>query len=147
MNNNIKVSFDFDGTLSASNDVREYAKLLVDSGYDVYIITRRFDSIDKYTEELIKEWNIQDVNLEHNFLFKVADDLGIKKENIKFLNLSPKFKFFSENKDFAFHLDNDLSECLEINNNSNGIFSVYYSTTSAWKSFCNSLIQRCKNGE
>ena len=38
----MKVSFDFDGTLSRK-DVQEYAKSLVNSGLEVWIVTSRFD--------------------------------------------------------------------------------------------------------
>ena len=38
----MKVSFDFDGTLSRK-DVQNFAKSLVNTGYDVWIVTSRFD--------------------------------------------------------------------------------------------------------
>jgi len=37
-----KVSFDFDSTLSRK-DVQDFAKKLVSEGYEVWIVTSRFD--------------------------------------------------------------------------------------------------------
>lgn len=38
------VTFDFDNTLTRP-DVREYAKELMDRGFDVFIVTARYDDL------------------------------------------------------------------------------------------------------
>jgi hypothetical protein len=43
-----KVSFDFDYTLGHLREVQEYATELISKGFDVHIVTSRFDSLDKY---------------------------------------------------------------------------------------------------
>ena len=92
----MKISFDFDGTLALSY-VQEYAKTLIKKGIDVHIVTSRVSDIP--------EWN--------DDLFKVADNLGIKKENIHFTEGNPKVNFFINNSEFIWHLDDDYSEILD----------------------------------
>jgi len=97
----IKVSFDFDGTLDRK-DVQEYAKTLIRSGVEVWICTARFSEHEHYS----KRWN--------DDLYKVSDKIGISRSNIKFCSMSDKYLFF-ENKDFVFHLDDDMTEIKMIN--------------------------------
>ena len=82
----MRVSFDYDATLSRK-DVQEFAKKLVSRGIEVWIVTSRFD------DETAKEkawWWIKDQN---NNLFEVADECGIRRENIKFTNMESKSIF------------------------------------------------------
>jgi len=46
-------------------------------------------------------------------LFEVADECGIKRENIHFTNHQPKIIFLKD-KDFLFHLDDDIIELMDI---------------------------------
>jgi len=99
-----KISFDFDGTLN-NDDVQNFVLDIIDK-YDVYIITSRVSN-----NEFAKNWN--------NDLFLTADYLGIKKENIIFLELSDKYDFFKDNEDFIYHLDDMEDEIKNINLNKN----------------------------
>ena len=102
----MRVSFDYDATLSRK-DVQEFAKKLVSRGIEVWIVTSRFD------DETAKEkawWWIKDQN---NNLFEVADECGIRRENIKFTNMESK-SIFLKDKAFTFHLDDDYIELLDI---------------------------------
>jgi hypothetical protein len=102
----MRVSFDYDATLSRK-DVQEFAKKLVSRGIEVWIVTSRFD------DETAKEkawWWIKDQN---NNLFEVADECGIRRENIKFTNMESK-SIFLKDKGFTFHLDDDYIELLDI---------------------------------
>ena len=77
MNNQIKkikVSFDFDSTLSKPN-IQEYAKSLIEKGIEVHIVTDRFEDTTRcaYTNE---------------YLFNVVNKLGINKNNIHFSHLN-----------------------------------------------------------
>ncbi len=102
----MKVSFDFDGTLSRK-DVQEFAKELVNQGHEVWIVTSRFDD----ESAMKKNWHwIQGQNQN---LFDVANDCGIKRENIKFTCMESK-SIFLKDKGFIFHLDDDDIELMDI---------------------------------
>jgi uncharacterized NAD-dependent epimerase/dehydratase family protein len=89
----MKVSFDFDSTLT-TEPMQRLCKLYLSKGFDVYITTSRFEVTN------------------NNDLFKLADELGIKKENIRFTNMQQKYLFL---KDFDIHYDDDDLEIMEIN--------------------------------
>lgn len=97
----MKVSFDFDDTLSI-NVVQAYAKWLISKGIEVWIVTSRLS--DEQSKN--PEWNKD--------LFSIAEEIGIKKENIKFTPTMDKYYFFKDN-DFIFHLDDDREEIALIN--------------------------------
>ena len=67
----MKVSFDFDGTLSRK-DVQNFAKSLVNTGYDVWIVTSRFDD----ESAMKKNWHW--IKGQNQNLFSVAEECGIK---------------------------------------------------------------------
>lgn len=92
----IKVSFDFDGTL-ALKSVQKYAKSLVDRNFNVFITTSRFHESNAPRPD----WN--------DDLYKVADELGIQRDNIRYTNMVDKFVFF-EHENFLWHLDDDWQE-------------------------------------
>ncbi len=106
----MKISFDFDSTLSRE-DVQEFATELVNAGHEVWIVTSR------YNTEYIREnkagyaWEFQ-IACNHE-LFRIADKCGIKKENIKFTNMESK-SIFLKDKGFAFHMDDDDIELMDI---------------------------------
>ena len=130
----IKISVDFDNTLDRP-DVQEYIKSLVNLGVEVWIVTARFDSTSKYTSDLIEAWGIKNLKFEHNQLFEVAEELGINRNHIVFMNMNPKKNFFIDNRDFLFHLDDDFVELSTIK---------YVNTvdvlSSNWKDLCNNYI-------
>jgi hypothetical protein len=95
----MKVSFDFDGTLERK-DVQEYAKELIDKGFDVYVCTYR---TREYNDALYK---IVDKSTPANYdLFQVTDSLGIPRQNIIFTEMDFKSNFLTN--DFIWHLDDD----------------------------------------
>ena len=102
----MKVSFDFDGTLSRK-DVQEYAKSLVNSGLEVWIVTSRFDD----ENAMKKNWHW--IKGQNKNLFNVADECGIKLDNIQFTCMESK-SIFLKDKGFIFHLDDDVDELMDI---------------------------------
>jgi hypothetical protein len=135
-----KVSFDFDDTLGHNKEVQDYAEELVSRGVDVHIVTSRYDSVDKYTEETLKKFGIKNLEKEHNYLFEVADRIGIKRENIHFTNMTLKYGFFKENKDFIFHLDDNDVELRHISSHTKtkGVDVFLYD----WKEFCEYILNK-----
>lgn len=93
-----KVSFDFDDTLEFQT-VQNYAKELIEKGIEVHIVTTRWEDPSKYTFKVT-----------HDYLFEVAETLGIPKENIHFTNMNWKWSFFINNPDFIWHLDDNDEE-------------------------------------
>ena len=97
-----KISMDFDSTMSRK-DVQEYAKELVDSGYEVWIVTSRCSN--EYA--LSKGWHW--VENQNQKLYDVAESVGIPRERIEFTNHVDKIQFLKD-KGFIFHLDDDPDE-------------------------------------
>lgn len=139
----LKVSFDFDGTLSRES-IQRYAKELVDAGLEVWIVTARFEDPDNYNESLLKQYGIKDVKKEHLLLFDIAKDIGILPQHIKFMNMRNKAEFFTERGDFLWHLDDDCSE-LYIINRYTDIVSISCENGSNWRHKCDRLIKKKLN--
>ena len=95
-----KVSFDFDDTLSYE-EVQDYARSLIEQEIEVHIVTSRYEDITRYPFTVTNG---------HGDIFKVAEDLGITRDNIHFTNMENKYHFFERNPDFIWHLDNDEQE-------------------------------------
>ncbi len=121
----MKVSFDFDNTLSRL-DVQQYASELLSRGIEVFICTARFDPehAPRY------DWNED--------LFLVSDSLGIKRENIIFCGMSDKYEFLKD-KDFVFHIDDDNIELSFIRTETN-IKPIFLFANKEWKSDCEKAI-------
>ena len=101
-----KVSFDFDDTLT-NYDVQVFARVLVNKGYEVYIVTSRYN-----TEDALKNgWHWTKAQNEQ--LFEIADNIGIKRENIIFTNFEDKITYLKD-KNFIFHLDDSADELMRI---------------------------------
>ena len=120
----MKISFDYDGTLSREI-VRKYAITLVQDGYDVYIVTNRFKD---------------PIYGDNKDLFEHAKDVGIKPENIIFTCFEGKELFFIENNDFLFHVENDRMDIEEIRA-STQIHVIDCVRDKNWIAKCNSLKQ------
>ena len=105
-----KVSIDFDSTLDRK-DIQRFAKKLIDDGYEVWIVTSRLST--EHAKANLDQLTINRVEKSNLKLFKVADNLGIKREHIHFTNAQLKVEFL-EGKDFIFHLDDDSEELLAI---------------------------------
>jgi len=117
-----KVSFDFDSTLSRTH-VQDFARSLVNKGYEIWIVTSRFEDCDNYN-----------FKTNNDDLFEVAKDVGIPKSQIQFMNMEDKYEFFLD-KDFIFHLDDDWVEINMINSKTN-TQGISCFGTSGWKNKC-----------
>ena len=123
---NLKVSFDFDSTLSKPN-IQDYAKSLIEKGIEVHIVTDRFEDTTKcaYTND---------------YLFEVVKKLGIDEKNIHFLNMIDKYKFFLDNPDFIWHLDDD-DISIELITDETKIMCVFNDKSVEWEDICNSILK------
>ena len=92
----LKVSFDFDGTLTRRN-IKEYARSLVARGFECWIVTSRMG----FGKEPRPDWN--------DDLFNTAAEIGILPEHIYFCCMDNKAKFLN-GKGFIFHIDDDIIE-------------------------------------
>lgn len=128
----VKVSFDFDGTLS-EDEVRDYAaELTEDPDIEVWIVTARY-SEENAPEEMqatYHEWN-KDV-------YEVAEVLGIPKERIIFTEMMPKEDFF-EHKEFLWHLDDCEITSGRIMQTTE-TFGIPYDPRSSWLDKCELLL-------
>jgi len=124
MKTEIKVSFDFDCTLDKIG-VQAYAKELLDNGIDVWICTSR-----TCPENSENGWN--------DDLFLIADELGIKRDNIIFTNHEDKSNHLLH-KNFKWHLDDDWIELNQLNK-SKDIVGISVFGNSTWKSKCNRVL-------
>jgi hypothetical protein len=128
----MKVSFDFDGTLSRK-DVQEFAKELVNDGYEVWIVTSRIAT----EPALAKGWHW--IERQNQELYDVAQECGIPRERIQFTEFVDKIEFL-KGKEFIFHLDDDIDELiaiLESDDNCQGLNVDHFD----WKNNCKSLLK------
>jgi hypothetical protein len=129
----MKVSFDFDGTLSIK-DVQTYAKILVESGIEVWIVTSRVST----QSALEKGWHW--IEKQNQDLYDVAERIGIKKENIVFTGYVDKIEFL-KGKGFIFHLDDDLHELMAILDSKDNCKPVNVGHFE-WKETCQSYLDK-----
>ena len=109
-----KVSFDFDDTIDRF-DVQVFANSLVNKGYDVYIVTAR---PERYIGKFIG------VPMPTNdAVFKVAEDVGIKTENIIFTAAADKINYLA-GKGFLFHLDDSDDELSKIRDSEDSCYPM-----------------------
>jgi hypothetical protein len=101
----MKVSFDYDGTLALSH-VEEFAKELVDKGYEVWVVTSRVSDEDS----VLHPWGGTDRNKD---LWESCKRIGIPEYRVKFTAFADKIEFL-EGMGFLFHLDDDLYELTAI---------------------------------
>lgn len=140
----IRVSFDFDGSIGHKLHLQEYARELIARGFDVWIVTARYDSTERYTEDFKIKYFIVNIEDEHKHLFDIADQCGISRDHIKFMNMELKSEFFRD-RDFLWHLDDDQYECNDINKTTNTV--AIQCNSSNWKHKCERLIKKKLNGK
>jgi hypothetical protein len=99
---NEKVSIDFDSTLSRV-EVQEFAKKLIDEGFEVWIVTSRYDT----KTALSNGWTWTEQ--QNQKLFDVATNVGIPMNRIIFTNALDKITYL-QGKEFILHLDDDEDE-------------------------------------
>lgn len=138
-----KVSFDYDSTLDIPS-IQEYAKMLVEKGIEVWIVTSRYDSEDKYTPEFLKSINLVDVKEGeltklHKELFEIADKVGISTDHIVFTNMRPKHTYFADHPEFMWHLDDSFQECIWINEFTE-VKGVPWMGNKNWRVDCSKLL-------
>lgn len=132
-----KVSFDFDGTLEREV-IQEYAKELVDSGHEVWVVTTRYDD-EKLVEVSDKQY--LESNLESNQkLLAIANSVGIPRERIKFTNMKWKYSFLREGE-FDLHLDDTPTELNLINKYAKKVSAISCKNTSTWKNKCEKVLK------
>jgi hypothetical protein len=103
----MKISFDFDSTLSEAK-IQKLAKKFINDGHEVWITTSRLSSEHGRS----KGWPWIITQNEH--LFNVAENLGIPTDRIKFTEGDDKWKFLET---FDIHFDDDMFEIELINEN------------------------------
>jgi hypothetical protein len=92
-----KISFDFDGTLEFKL-VQEYAKDLINRGYNVCILTTRYSDPTKYKNNIFFSMD------KYQYLFDVAKEIGI--EEIYFTEFEWKYKTI-DNYGIDIHIDDN----------------------------------------
>jgi hydroxymethylpyrimidine pyrophosphatase-like HAD family hydrolase len=93
----MKISFDFDGTLT-ENVIKETAKSLIDGGHDVWIITARCK--ENYNTDL----------------YKICEYINLPLDKVIYTN--GDLKYFEYKKgNFDLHYDDAWDEVMEININ------------------------------
>lgn len=120
------VTIDFDGTLSR-NDVKEYAKELIDRGIDVWVLTSRYDNLHKHL------WEHNPTN---DDLYAVLDIVGIPYHKTIFLNMYNKADYL-DNTFVVWHLDDDKETIDEINHHSKytGVKGIHVNAPN-WRQQC-----------
>ena len=130
MKNKIKVSFDFDSTLT-TDTVQEFAKSLIDSGLvEVHIVTSRFSICDNSGN-----------NVNNKDLFEISEELKIDYCFIHFCEMRNKSQFFKHNPGFLWHLDDDRIELDFIRQENLDVFPILRSYTNDWLNMCSDLIR------
>ena len=127
-----KISFDFDNTLDRV-EIQNFAKELKNKEFEIWIVTSR-------QSEFKDEWLRTLAHFENKDLFKVAEEIGIERDNVIFTNHKPKAEFFLNNSDFIFHLDDDWME-LSIINSETKVKGISCWRNTSWKRKCNKLIK------
>lgn len=128
----MKVSFDFDGTLSRK-DVQDFAKSVVEAGHDVWIVTSRIAT----EPALAKGWHW--IERQNQELYDVANEVGIKRENIVFTEFVDKIKFLKD-EGFSFHIDDDVDELMAILDSKDSCKAVNVEHFE-WKERCQNILQ------
>lgn len=130
-NNHKIITFDFDQTLSKPH-IQEYAKELIDEGYEVWVVTARFDELHKHSYVDVT-WNNED-------LWEVVDRIGLPRWKVRFMNMRPKYEYLQGTK-AIWHLDDDHEELFDIKNNKLKTIGIQVNSGS-WKQKCNRLLER-----
>ena len=124
---NKKVSFDFDNTLSYPL-VQQYAKKLINKGYEVFVLTARYN-------EMKKSFYVP--NPTNEDLFKITEKIGIKERNIIFTNMEDKYHYLKDT-DVIFHLD-DCWQTNKLINEKTKVKAIDVMQPK-WKKQCNELL-------
>jgi hypothetical protein len=132
----IKVSFDFDGTLERES-IQRYAKELVERGHEVWIVTSRFGDDERYKTFFQTTIPVGRTNED---LFEIAASLGIPRERVHFTDMDDKWPFFKYYQEMLWHIDDDWVENRQIlkNTKTKAIDSI----GPNWKGKCERIIKK-----
>lgn len=97
------VTFDYDDTLS-NKEVQDYAKQLISKGFNVMIVTSRYEDSLKHRYPNSKP---------NSDIYHTAKQLGISKEHIKFTNQNLKSDELKKLKSIV-HIDNNMNELMHL---------------------------------
>lgn len=128
----IKVSFDFDHTLSQPH-VQEFAKELLDMGIDVWVVTTRYDVNHLHKYAMHYSPTMDD-------LWEVVDTLGIPRWKVRFTNMEWKYTYLNDTE-FVFHLDDSQHELTRAEYNKCSVPMIQVNSSS-FKNKCLRLINR-----
>ena len=92
----MKISFDYDHCLTQKR-IQEAAITLVNKGYEVWIVTSRFDNLKRLEYPDLKT---------NEDVFETAKQLKIPTHRIGFTNQEPKWISLNKGK-FSIHIDDD----------------------------------------
>lgn len=95
----MKISFDFDGTLAELGAVQDYCRKLVQGGFEVYIVTRRFRPGHPMNEMYDEATPVH----------SLAAQLGVPRERVIFTDREYKATILNE-LGIRYHLDDDALE-------------------------------------
>jgi len=132
----IRVSFDFDGTLERES-IQRYAKELVERGHEVWIVTSRFGDDERYKTFFQTTIPVGRTNED---LFEIAASLGIPRERVHFTDMDDKWPFFKYYQEMLWHIDDDWVENRQIlkNTKTKAIDSI----GPNWKGKCERIIKK-----
>ena len=132
----IKVSFDFDGTLERES-IQRYAKELVERGHEVWIVTSRFGDDERYKTFFQTTIPVGRTNED---LFEIAASLGIPRERVHFTDMDDKWPFFKYYQEMLWHIDDDWVENRQILKNTKT--KAINSIGPNWKGKCERIIKK-----
>jgi hypothetical protein len=124
-----KVSFDYDQCLGEYDHVVMFARNIIENNKaEVWIVTTRWKCGNSPYNP---RWN-------NNDLFLTAEDLDIPRSRIVFTEHADKYRFFTENPDFVWHLDDDTIE-IELINEHTDVIGIH-AESEGWQQRCENLI-------
>jgi hypothetical protein len=123
------VTFDFDDVLTRE-DVKLFAKQLIEKNINVWILTRRYDELHKH------RYPFRPTNED---LFLIAEEVGIPKYKIRFTCRESKCQYLIGTK-VVWHLDNSFKQVSEINSNRDCNTIGIQLDFGGYQTKCNSLL-------
>ena len=135
-----RVSVDFDRTLS-TEAVQKYVQELQERGYEVWVVTSRYDEAHIHLYER-SDWT----DAGQSDLWEVVDRLNIPREHVRFTNMTPKCHYIANTK-FLFHLDDDISEILDASDFHCNVPFIFYvnEREDVWKNHCERILKHKEN--
>lgn len=127
----MKVSFDYDGTLSIPS-AQEYCLDLISRGAEVWVTTARYNELRKH------EYTINPTNED---MYADLKRIGLSLDKVVFTNMEDKSEFLDG---FDMHLDDCWATVDEINLNSSCL-AIRFSPSSSWRDICDAYLDSLPN--